>query len=121
MPDAFCNYCESHEFLGLCCLCPLLVPLSKEHTFTEAFIYIPVFGCYAGEYVAGCAKNQCGYIGQFQFQFMHKRKASVHILPPPSPIGKNISQDWGPVEDISAQRLVAKVLATLSGEMFTKR
>jgi hypothetical protein len=62
-PDALRNYRETHQFLGPCCLCPLLMPLSEESHFTEAAIYIPIFGRYAGEYVAECAKSRCGYLG----------------------------------------------------------
>jgi hypothetical protein len=39
------------------------MPLSEESQFTEAAIYIPIFGCYTGEYVAECAKSRCGYLG----------------------------------------------------------
>jgi len=38
--------------------------VSEEPVFTEAVIYIPVFGCYAGEYIAECTSSQCGYLGQ---------------------------------------------------------
>jgi hypothetical protein len=98
-PDAFRKYRETHKFLGPCCLCPLLAPLSEEPSFIEAAIYIPLFGRCAGEYVAACAKSQCGYVGQSPFT--RPREMHVHI-PHPSPIGKNISQVWRPGEDVSA-------------------
>jgi hypothetical protein len=66
-PDAWCDYRKSHEFLGPCCLCPLLTPASTEPRFIEAAIYIPILGRYTGEYVAACAKSRCGYIGQSLF------------------------------------------------------
>lgn len=62
-PDALHNYRETHQFLGPCCLCPLLTPLSGESHFTEAAMYVPIFGRFAGEYVAECAKSRCGYLG----------------------------------------------------------
>jgi hypothetical protein len=36
------------------------MPLSGESQFTEAAMYVPIFGRYAGEYVAECAKSRCG-------------------------------------------------------------
>lgn len=62
-PDALNNYRRTHQFLGPCCLCPLLTPLSGGSQFTEAAMYLPIFGHYAGEYVAECAKSRCGYLG----------------------------------------------------------
>ncbi|KAF8230851.1 hypothetical protein L208DRAFT_1017653, partial [Tricholoma matsutake] len=60
---ALCEHCEHYQFLGPSCLCPLLQQVSENPVFTEADIYIPVFGCYAREYVAECANGQCRYIG----------------------------------------------------------
>ncbi|KAF8226157.1 hypothetical protein L208DRAFT_1303314 [Tricholoma matsutake] len=48
-PGALCEHCEHYQFLGPSCLCPLLQQVSEDPVFTEAAIYIPVFGCYAGE------------------------------------------------------------------------
>ena len=66
-PDALRNYRETHDFLGPCCLCPLLGTQKgiERGRFVEAAIYIPVCGLYAGEYVAECAKSRCGYLGLF--------------------------------------------------------
>lgn len=36
-------------------------------SFVEAAIYIPPEGEYAGKYIAGCAKDECGYIGEFRY------------------------------------------------------
>jgi hypothetical protein len=63
-PSDLRTYREDHQFLGPGCLCPLMQPVTEEPTFTEAAIYLPVFGRYAGEYVAECAKSRCGYMGQ---------------------------------------------------------
>lgn len=64
-PDTLRNYCETHDFLGPCCLCPLLeMQRGIEHGwFVEAAIHVPVCGLYTGEYIAECAKSQWGYSG----------------------------------------------------------
>lgn len=64
-PSDLRKYRRKHQFLGPCCLCPLLGPISEEPRFTEAAIYMAVFGRYGGEYVAECAKSRCGYLGRF--------------------------------------------------------
>ena len=33
--------------------------------FVEAAIYLVTSGAYAGEYVASCATDNCGYLGEF--------------------------------------------------------
>jgi len=87
-PGALHKYCEGHEFLGPCCLCPLLAPVSEKPAFTEAAIYLTVFRHYAGEYVTECVKGRCGYIGQSPFSL--KIEASIHIPPLPSAVRKDI-------------------------------
>ena len=65
-PDALRSYRKIQKFFGPCCLCPLLgTKKGIEHQFVEAAIYIPLFGRYAGEYVAECTKSRCGYLGMF--------------------------------------------------------
>jgi hypothetical protein len=66
-PAELHQYRETHQYLGPGCLCPLLEPLMEEPVFTEAAIYLTTFGHYGGEYVAECAKGQCGYLGQSPF------------------------------------------------------
>ncbi|KAF8235833.1 hypothetical protein L208DRAFT_1254779 [Tricholoma matsutake] len=61
---ALCEHHEHYQFFGPSCLCPLLQQVSEDLVFTEAAIYILVFGRYAGEYIAKCANGRCGYIGQ---------------------------------------------------------
>jgi hypothetical protein len=83
-PGALREYRGGYDFLGPCCLCPLLEPLSKEPKFTEAAIYMPVFGRYAGEYIAGCAQSRCGYVGQFPFPPKRESKLfTYYYLPVP--------------------------------------
>lgn len=50
--------------LGPCCLCPLINPTGPD--FVEAAIYVATSGTYAGEYVTSCAKDACGYLGEFR-------------------------------------------------------
>ncbi|KAF8232960.1 hypothetical protein L208DRAFT_1269147 [Tricholoma matsutake] len=76
-----CEHCEHYQFLGPSCLCPLLQQVSEDLVFTEAAIYILVFGRYAGEYVAKCANGQCGYISQFPS--ILKNAVSVYSGPVP--------------------------------------
>ncbi|KAF8234352.1 hypothetical protein L208DRAFT_1550076 [Tricholoma matsutake] len=64
VPGALHEHHEHYQFLGPSCLCPLLQQVSKAPVFTEAAIYILVFGRYAGEYIAECANGRCRYIGQ---------------------------------------------------------
>lgn len=77
-PDAFRDHRETHQFLGPCCLCPLLEPRKVEPHFTEAAIYVSAFGRYAGEYVAECAKSQCGYLGRSPFSMNLKIEEGSH-------------------------------------------
>jgi hypothetical protein len=77
-----CNLCEYHEkyqFLGPCCLCPLLGGISDEPAFTEAAIYMPIFGHYGGEYVMECVKSQCRYLGQSSS--LLELEADIHTFP----------------------------------------
>ncbi|KAF8313930.1 hypothetical protein F5887DRAFT_929910 [Amanita rubescens] len=61
-PDRLCQYRQTHEYLGPGCLCPLLERFSKKSLYKEAAIYLALDGPYKGEYVAECAKHQCGYL-----------------------------------------------------------
>jgi hypothetical protein len=64
VPSSLQEYRTAHQFIGPCCLCPLFEPEGRA-IFTEAAIFIATFGPFAGEYVAKCAKGDCGYLGQF--------------------------------------------------------
>ena len=57
------QYWTTNNMLGPCCLCPLIN--SKGPNFVEAVIYLATSGTYAGEYVASCAVDNCGYLGEF--------------------------------------------------------
>ncbi|KAF8239324.1 hypothetical protein L208DRAFT_1237786 [Tricholoma matsutake] len=81
VPSALCDYREHYQFLGPSCLCPLLQRVSEEPAFTEAAIYILVFGRYAGEYIAECANSRCGYLGQSSS--LPRNAAGVHSRPVP--------------------------------------
>lgn len=51
----------SYRMLGPCCLCPLM-DINKPD-FVEAAIYMATDGEQAGQFVASCAKDECGYFG----------------------------------------------------------
>ncbi|KAF8340244.1 hypothetical protein F5887DRAFT_1077042 [Amanita rubescens] len=61
-PDGLRQYRQTHEYLGPGCLCPLLERFSKKAPYKEAAMYLAIDGPYKGEYVAECAKHQCGYL-----------------------------------------------------------
>jgi hypothetical protein len=67
MPEGLRQYWEAHQYLGPGCLCPLFEQIGKRPEFTEAAIYVTKVEPYKGEYVAGCAKSHCGYLGQSSF------------------------------------------------------
>jgi len=69
----------------------------------EAAIHIPVCGRYTEEYVAECARSQCGYLGLFTS--LDRRENLMLDLP--STIGEDVQQDWGPCQDIPSERFVA--------------
>ena len=100
-PSALCEYRKHYQFLGPSCLCPLLQPVSGEPVFTEVAIYIPVFGRYAGEYVAECAQSRCGYLGQSLFMVKIEVRLDVRI-PWSSAIREDISEGQRSSEGISS-------------------
>ena len=57
MPSVLHEYRQNHQFLGPCCLCPLLALQSEGLEFVEAAIYVPSCGPYAGECIAQCARS----------------------------------------------------------------
>lgn len=108
-PDHLRSYRDSHQFLGPCCLCPLVKgPLKKEgnYCFVEAAIYLRVSGRYAGEYVIECCKGRCGYLGRFLHSIIPWNKLKFVPLQS-STRGEDISQAWGPSEAFPGKRLVA--------------
>jgi hypothetical protein len=66
-PEGLHQYRQAHQYLAPGCLCPLFEPISSRPAFTEAAIYITRVEPYKSEYVAGCAKSRCGYLGQYLF------------------------------------------------------
>jgi hypothetical protein len=57
-PNELPDYRNSHMLENPYCLCLLFGGSSKE-----VAIFIEIAGAYSGEYVARCAKNECGYFG----------------------------------------------------------
>jgi hypothetical protein len=75
-PSLWRDYRESNEFLGPGCFCSVFVPRDQA-VFTEAAIFISTSGPFSGEYVAQCAKGECGYLGQSCF--LLKIEPGAHI------------------------------------------
>ena len=63
-PDAMRQYRSTNDMLGPCCLCPLINPMGPD--FVEATIYLATSGVYAGEYIASCTTDGCGYLGELR-------------------------------------------------------
>lgn len=59
-PSDFLSYHAVPDFKAPCCLCAIV-----RGDYTESAMYLAPHGPYAGEYVAGCASEHCGYIGKF--------------------------------------------------------
>ena len=71
-PEAFRHYRRFRDFLGPCCLCPIFMRKGDEK-YIEAAVFVSTSGTYSGEYVAQCAKGECGYLGQHLFHgFRHR-------------------------------------------------
>jgi len=98
--DAWHIYHKNHQFLGPCCLCPLLQPLSQESRYTEAAIYLPLRGCYKGEWVAECAEGRCGYLGRSS----SSPKPNCSYTPLFSPFREGVCQDRASSKEIRCQR-----------------
>lgn len=61
LPCSLSDHRQTHDFKGTGCLCAL----DRQGIFTESAIYQAAQGhIYSGEYVAGCASNWCGYLGE---------------------------------------------------------
>jgi hypothetical protein len=61
-PSEIQEYRQTHDMLGPGCLCPMVNQDGPE--FVEAAIYMVRTGHLAGQYVASCALDQCGYLGE---------------------------------------------------------
>jgi len=64
-PSDLPDYRYSHKLNNPYCLCPLFATSGAAPK--EAAIFIETVGAYCGEYVAKCAKNECGYFGESLF------------------------------------------------------
>jgi hypothetical protein len=60
-PSDFDSHRVNHIFRAPCCLCAADSP---GIVYTECALYMPLMGEYAGEYVAGCPYERCGFIGE---------------------------------------------------------
>jgi hypothetical protein len=78
-PSDLRDYRNSHKLDNPYCLCLLFVT-SAGVTSNEVAILIETVGAYSGEYVARCAKNECGYFGEWMpptFQQGHSGSTSL--------------------------------------------
>ena len=66
-----------YNMSGPGCFCPLLN--ARKPDFVEAAIYRATSGHYSGEYVATCAKNRCGYLGEYSKYGVILRNMSLTI------------------------------------------
>ncbi len=61
-PPAMQDHRISHRMRGPCCLCPLMDESKPD--IVEAAIYVVSEEGQGGQYVAACAKDECGYFGK---------------------------------------------------------
>jgi hypothetical protein len=64
MPKELRKHRETNYMLGPNCLCPM-----KDNSlpdFVEAAIYSISKGPLAGQYVASCSQDNCGYFGEWR-------------------------------------------------------
>ena len=63
-PSDLLDHRVHYNFCAPCCLC---IPNADGCGFTETAIYVALSGPYAGEYVAGCASDTCGYLSKLLY------------------------------------------------------
>jgi len=64
-PSELSDHRISHRFLGPCCICPVFMPVVQGRSlFVEAAILMVPAGRLAGQYIAACAQDRCGYVGE---------------------------------------------------------
>jgi hypothetical protein len=61
-PSDLRAYQMAYQMLGPCCLCPFINVMGPD--FVEAAIYMVSVGPHAGQYIASCARDLCGYFGK---------------------------------------------------------
>lgn len=60
-PGDLVEYRRVHDFKNPCCFC---ASNGVGNFYVESAIHMAVEGQYAGEYVARCASDSCGYLGK---------------------------------------------------------
>ncbi|KIM75849.1 hypothetical protein PILCRDRAFT_13225 [Piloderma croceum F 1598] len=68
-PSQIQDHRETHDMLGPGCICPMVYPSGPN--FVEAAIFMLTDGPLVGQYVAGCARNKCGYLVPMEPIFVH--------------------------------------------------
>ena len=115
MPEGLRRHRELHQYLGPGCLCALFEQIGDWLVFTEAAIYITKVEPYKGEYIAGCAKSHCGYLGRSLFSHFLS-KASAHTFGS-STAREDVYEDRSSVEILPSTRLDYKVLDATSAHL----
>ena len=99
------RHCSKHRMLGPCCLCPLMYPDGPD--FVKAAMYFATVGPHAGQYVAGCTEDKCGYIGKSITTSGSRLHHTNCII---SFIGELLCPTWSLYEVLPAQRYVTRTL-----------
>ena len=61
-PSDLESHRQSHHIRAPCCLCAFE---DSGSSYTETTVMVATCGRLSGEYVAACAKDRCGYLGNF--------------------------------------------------------
>lgn len=56
-PENLSDHRQTHNFQLPCCFCAVTTT-----AYTEMSIFVAIDGDFAGEYVAGCQNDRCGYL-----------------------------------------------------------
>jgi len=65
-PSSLVDHRKDHQFRAPCCLC---AENDVTPNYTESTIYIAITRPHFGEYMAGCALDQCGYLSKWVSSF----------------------------------------------------
>jgi hypothetical protein len=78
-PELWHQYREKHEFLFPCCFCGIFVT-KDQVVYTEAAVFISTSRPFSSQYVAQCAKGECGYLGQSGLYFNGTKNSQFWAL-----------------------------------------
>lgn len=87
------EYRATHLLKFPCCLCARLLDI-----VTESAVYIAATGEYRGFWVASCAKDMCGYFGEYAHECLARFRSNISNSAAPKvwasrrPLGKGLSK-----------------------------